>query len=826
MKNENFRKRRTFNNSDINEHPNFSFNLKHSNYYRHRRKRRIPNYSYNFNLISSNNSYIIPSNYKNLEYKDDISFVNSYRNNSINPVNNILREIKDTIKNTRQILNKNDYYIKTENSKISNLNKSIKHKRNKSKSQKKKKNYISLKTNTDNDNIDENPKESKKESEILDKLYLLRSKLMKFNIDIRKENQLLEFEMNLYKTQINSRKFNYIMKNNLPFINNNYTKYKSMLKSSINKNTTNLDKILRLEESNIYLNNQIKSNSLLHEQLFKQVENINRENAEIQLINEENENKFNYLKKEGENLLDKMEKLNIDLDNLKNKEKNFRIIKDSNYKKIKDSEIIIKKLHTNKNILEEELNKKTEKMKSNTNIIHNNKRKLIFFNDKLNNLKNDLSNLESEKIKQIDENSQIKNELKSLDNEFNYQKKNDDISVTRIKNEYNRIKNINMNIKSQIKQKEKEIENLKISIDQINTTNDMKFKNKILGTKIKSIIEENQNTKKASKNEIDLYKNIIEQKNNIINDLEKQLKMKNQNYHSFNHKKSNNKNKLNYKNKRHISSGFKNDKINYEKMIYNKFNNRNSQENMNKEDKNQNILDIDNLEKDNEQNNEYFEVKEKTNLMNPDKFVVNEGKISDLDDLVNQNSFDTNNKYLNYNNKQNIQKKDTDDLGEIANQIEEYNLSNRYMNENQKNNIDEELININPKNINFQKDENNNEEYYENNSEKINNEEKKEELKDKGGFEEVNFEENPLKYVYLNNEIIYKNDDFSQNEQEKEINELIDDDYKIGEEEEYNFENNTENEQNMDVIEEDEYYHNSNDENANDGQYNNNIDEL
>ena len=241
MKNENFRKRRTFNNSDINEYPNFSFNLKHSNYYRHRRKRRIPNYNYNFNLISSNNSYIVPSNYKNLEYKDDISFVNSNRNNSINPANNILREIKDTIKNTRQILNKNDYYIKTENSKISNLNKSIKHKRNKSKSQKKKKNYISLKTNTDNDNIDENPKESKKESEILDKLYLLRSKLMKLNIDIRKENQLLEFEMNLYKTQINSRKINYIMKNNLPFINNNYTKYKSMLKSSINKNkkTTN-----------------------------------------------------------------------------------------------------------------------------------------------------------------------------------------------------------------------------------------------------------------------------------------------------------------------------------------------------------------------------------------------------------------------------------------------------------------------------------------------------------------------------------------------------------------------------------------------------------
>ena len=66
----------------------------------------------------------------------------------------------------------------------------------------------------------------------------------------------------------------------------------------------------------------------------------------------------------------------------------------------------------------------------------------------------------------------------------------------------------------------------------------------------------------------------------------KQLKMKIQNYKSFNHKNSNNKNKLNYNNEKPISSGFKNDKINYEKMIYNKCNDINSRENMNEEEKN------------------------------------------------------------------------------------------------------------------------------------------------------------------------------------------------------------------------------------------------
>jgi hypothetical protein len=35
----------------------------------------------------------------------------------------------------------------------------------------------------------------------------------------------------------------------------------------------------------------------MHKQLFKQVENLNRKNAEIQLIYGENRKKFNYLKK-------------------------------------------------------------------------------------------------------------------------------------------------------------------------------------------------------------------------------------------------------------------------------------------------------------------------------------------------------------------------------------------------------------------------------------------------------------------------------------------------------------------------------------------------
>ena len=121
-----------------------------------------------------------------------------------------------------------------------------------------------------------------------------------------------------------------------------YFEYKNQLK--IIKELISLKKyIWKNVDKNENIRNKREKrqfSSIKQEKEFKEL--LKKENAEIQLINEENENKFNYLKKEGENLLDKIEKLNIDLDNLKNKEKNFRIIKDSNYKKIKDSEIIIK----------------------------------------------------------------------------------------------------------------------------------------------------------------------------------------------------------------------------------------------------------------------------------------------------------------------------------------------------------------------------------------------------------------------------------------------------------------------------------------------------
>ena len=62
--------------------------------------------------------------------------------------------------------------------------------------------------------------------------------------------------------------------------------------------------------------------------------------------------------------------------------------------KIKDTKNIINKLNNNKNILEEKLDRITEKINSNAKIVDKNNRKLILYNNKLKNLKEDINNYE------------------------------------------------------------------------------------------------------------------------------------------------------------------------------------------------------------------------------------------------------------------------------------------------------------------------------------------------------------------------------------------------------------------------------------------------
>ena len=189
---------------------------------------------------------------------------------------------------------------------------------------------------------------------------------MKKNIDIRKQNMIMETEINNYKNQLYSRRRNSNRKNYLPTGNENYRKYKSLLQSSMNENTAKLDKLFQLFQINDKLKTQIKIDTLAHNPLFKKVETYNHENAEIQIINQENKKKLKILQNERNELLEKREQLNLYLLDLKNKGKNYNMIYDSINSKVKETRELINKLNDNKILLEEELNKTTEKINNNT----------------------------------------------------------------------------------------------------------------------------------------------------------------------------------------------------------------------------------------------------------------------------------------------------------------------------------------------------------------------------------------------------------------------------------------------------------------------------
>ena len=418
---------------------------------------------------------------------------------------------------------------------------------------------------------------------------------MESNIKIRKQNKILEIEINNYKKQIYSQRNHSNIKNYMPMMNKNYGKYKSLFQTSITENTNLLEKVLKLLEINMDLYNQIKNDSSENKYLFKKVEALNRKNAEIQILNEENENKFKNLKNNGNDLLKKCEKMNLILQNLKNKGNNFMILHESNIRKLKETEELIKKLKNTKNLFEEELNKKTEKMNLNTKLIYQNKRRLIFYNSKLNNLTDDINNLNVEKTRLIQKNSQIEKKLKYyLNNENKTNKKNNDIILNKLKNEYYQIKNINKSKKEELKLKEQEIDNLKRNIDINNSYFDdltqnskhIKFNQYFITDNIEEIdiekniqlfMNENDKLTKNLNSIFNIYDKQINQKDIIIKNLENQLKNgQYNNYGGANQLKLNDKinisqnNNDNYKKTKTNNLG-KNDKINLDEVKKNNY---------------------------------------------------------------------------------------------------------------------------------------------------------------------------------------------------------------------------------------------------------------
>ena len=354
----------------------------HSNYYKNRNYKYTPNERKTFNQSSINYKLNMPVSYRHKEIDSLINPNNDDYNktySSINSASEIVNGLQSTIHDANTILNKNKSYLNTDiNSEMQRylpLSKSLRlnrrkksSKKNKKKKNKKKEISLGKENNYEEKKIE---KEKEKINNKIKELSILRSKLMEKNIDIRKENKILEIEINNYKNQIYSRRFdlNTSNYNYIQMMNKNFGKNKSLLQNSLIENTKLLEEILKKIEINIDSYNQIINDSLANKQLFKKVENYNRENAENQIINEENENKFNELKNNGNELLKKSEEKNIILEDLKNKGNNLVLKYDSNLIKLKKAEELIYYLKNTKNVLEEELNKKTEKMNLNTNKI-------------------------------------------------------------------------------------------------------------------------------------------------------------------------------------------------------------------------------------------------------------------------------------------------------------------------------------------------------------------------------------------------------------------------------------------------------------------------
>ena len=670
----------------------------HSNYYQLRkyRKNQFDNYRYKSNI--SNYNFNIPLSYNNYQINNGISLYDSYLHTNINDTSNLIKKLQNTIKKVEKVLYKNKSNILTDMYIPNKLSNSITLKKNKKQNKKEKKKYIISKSATI-----KNKNKKNREENILTELDTDRSKLMKKNIDIRKQNMIMETEINNYKNQLYSRRRNSNRKNYIPTGNENYRKYKLLLQSSMNENTAKLDKLFQLFEINDKLKTQIKIDTLAHNPLFKKVETYNHENAEIQIINQENKKKLKILQNERNELLEKREQLNLYLLDLKNKGKNYNMIYDSINSKVKDTGELINKLNDNKILLEEELNKTTEKINNNTNIIYKNKRKLILYNNTLKNSKEEIYNYELEKRKLKFKNAQIQKGIIDMHNDFNSKLNNTYLLSIGLQDEYNKIKYINNEKMKKLKQKEKEVENLKKLINNFDGTTNIKYAKNLINTniinqnfenEIQSIVLENESLTKNINNLIDYYDKQSKQKDNIIQNLESYLNSNQKKINSDSNKyiykkmfntKTNENNNNNLETQKQIqNSNESNKKYDVTNIIYNRLNNVN-------EPKNSEF----NLTSNEELNNNYFESKkEGNNNITTSNLVSDEAKATDLDEILKQNNKINDIQNLNNDNIVNksekepikVVKKETDDLLEIANQIEEYNQSNRQSTKKPKNN--------------------------------------------------------------------------------------------------------------------------------------------
>ena len=363
-----------------------------NNFYKNKYSNNVGNFNYNnynYNIVTDTNN------------DSNLSYNSSYHSGMTDDVGDTsslnLDEISDDSNNIEELNDKYKYkyaYKKDNNNKnnINNINK--------------------------NNNKQKEVTNIKKEEE--DKLKLSNQILKKSNQDLRNQNRILEVEITNYKTKEkklkgNSNIFTHFDENLQSFISS----LKKSLKESITKNLQTMDSIFNFQKDNQEI---LKNNKKLreeHAKLAGKIEGDNRMKAEIQCSNEENEKKISTLTEEKNNLNNDLEKLKIELLNLKNTEKNLKMLTDSNMKRKKDNDELLNKLKSTIQQLDNEKKTTDERTQLNTHKNESIINVLKSYDQKIVELKNSIEKINMDKNNLIEINSNMNIELKTNTNNVN-----------------------------------------------------------------------------------------------------------------------------------------------------------------------------------------------------------------------------------------------------------------------------------------------------------------------------------------------------------------------------------------------------------------------
>ena len=339
--------------------------------------------------------------------------------------------------------------------------------------------------------------------------------LSNINSQIILQNNLLESEISLYEKKNNKNIFPKQQSNNntqnifdqslKKFINN----LKSSLKNNIESNKdigeklmTELIKFYELNENNIKQRNRYDN---LKIKLQKQKERI----ADIQKYNKENNKRYLYLKDE-QNILNKNAgKLKLNLLNLKSKEKNLSLKKDTNRKNNYNQKEIIQALQKTINNLKKQNSSNNKKNINNADKLNLNKNSLNLYDDNLNQLYSIIKNLNEEKNMVNDENKKMKNEIEKNGDLGLVGQNNKLVKENELKVELNELKLSSYNIEKQIKEKDESIKKMKDIIKQFTSdVNNDETENKELKKKIYMLLR-SDNKKTLIENQINLNEDKI-----------------------------------------------------------------------------------------------------------------------------------------------------------------------------------------------------------------------------------------------------------------------------------------------------------------------------